>query len=286
MRFATACSGIGAPEVAWMALGWHSVFLSEIEPFARAVLAHHYPGVPLYGDFTALAAADCETVDILCAGTPCQSFSLAGRRGGLADARGNLALEYIRLAGRIRSRWVLWENVPGVLSSNRGRDFGAIVGALAQLGYGWAYRIFDAQYFGLAQSRKRLFLVGYLGDWRAAAAVLFEPESLCGDRAEGWQALGPLHPCLTAKGARAFDDRTGYVLESAGVRITTPREHERLLGFQDDYTLVPYRGKPATDSPRYRALGGSMAVPVIRWIGGRMATVDAAMQAPARISAA
>ena len=176
--YGSVCSGIEAASVAWEPLGWKAAFFSEIEAFPRAVLAHRWPGVKCHGDFTTIREKQYDPVDLLVGGTPCQSFSVAGLRGGLADERGNLALEYLRLAGRLRPSWLLWENVPGVLSSNGGRDFGAFLGGLGQLGYGFAYRVLDAQYFGLAQRRKRVFVVGYLGDWRRAAAVLFEPTSL------------------------------------------------------------------------------------------------------------
>lgn len=180
ITYGSVCSGIEAATAAWKPLGWQAAFVSEIEPFPRAVLAHHYPQTPLHGDFTTIKAGQYGPVDVLVGGTPCQSFSIAGLRGGLADERGNLALEYLRLADRLRPTWTVWENVPGVLSSGRGRDFGSFLGALGQLGYGWAYRVLDAQHFGLAQRRKRVFVVGHLGDWRRAAAVLFEPGSVRG----------------------------------------------------------------------------------------------------------
>ena len=164
------CSGIEAASVAWHPLGWKAAFLSEIEKFPRAVLAHHYPGTPLHGDFTTISAGQYQPIDLLVGGTPCQSFSDAGLRGGLDDNRGNLALEYLRLADRLRPRWLAWENVPGVLSSNVGRDFGAILGGMVELGYGFAYRVLDAQFFGVAQGRRRVFVVGHLGDWRRAAS--------------------------------------------------------------------------------------------------------------------
>jgi DNA (cytosine-5)-methyltransferase 1 len=124
------------------------------------------------------------TIDVLVGGTPCQSFSVAGLRKGMEDSRGNLALEFCRIADKAKPQWIVWENVPGVLSSNGGKDFGSLLGALGELGYGFAYRILDAQHFGVAQRRRRVFLVGYLGDWRPAAAVLFESESLCRNIAE------------------------------------------------------------------------------------------------------
>jgi len=183
MRYGSVCSGIEAATMAWHGLGWEPAFFSEIEQFPREVLAHHYPEVPCHGDFTTIGEDDYGSVGLLVGGTPCQSFSIAGLRGGMDDERGNLALEFIRLAQRKRPQWVVWENVPGVLSSNGGRDFGSFLGALAEIGYGFAYRICDAQYWGVAQRRRRVFVVGYLGDWRRAAAVLFECESLSGNPA-------------------------------------------------------------------------------------------------------
>jgi DNA (cytosine-5)-methyltransferase 1 len=161
-------------------MGWEAAFFSEIEKFPCAVLEHRYPNVPLHGDFTTIKENEYGKIDLLVGGTPCQSFSVAGLRGGLDDDRGNLALEFCRLAQREQPRWIVWENVPGVLSSSGGRDFGSILGALEDIGYGLAYRVLDAQYFGVAQRRRRVFVVGYLGDWRPAAAVLFERHSMSG----------------------------------------------------------------------------------------------------------
>jgi DNA (cytosine-5)-methyltransferase 1 len=172
-------------------------FFSEIEEFPRRVLEHHYPDVPLHGDFTTIGADDYGSIELLVGGTPCQSFSIAGLRGGMDDERGNLALEYLKLADRKRPRWLVWENVPGVLSSNGGRDFGAFLGGLAELRYGWAYRILDAQYFGVPQRRRRVFVVGYLGDWRPAAAVLFERHSLQGHPAPRRQEGERVAPAVT-----------------------------------------------------------------------------------------
>lgn len=187
MRYLSVCSGIEAATQAWHPLGWKPVAFSEIEPFPCAVLAHHYPHVPNWGDMTKFEEWPDEPIDLLCGGTPCQSFSVAGLRQGLADPRGNLMLTYLAIAARYRPRWLVWENVPGVLSSNGGRDFGTFLGALGQLGYGFAYRVLDAQHvrtrrfpFAVPQRRRRVWVVGYLGDWRRAAAVLFDRESLSG----------------------------------------------------------------------------------------------------------
>ncbi len=419
MKYASVCDGIGAAHVAWSGLGWDCKWTSEIEPFPAAVVERHF-NLPNVGDMTAITEEMLDgygTIDLLVGGTPCQSFSVAGLRGGLADPRGNLALRFVQLVGVLRPSWVVWENVPGVLSSNGGRDFGTFLGALAELGYGFAYRILDAQWFGVAQRRRRVFVVAHARDWRRAAAVLFERESLCGNpptRGKAWegaarstaasltgsgrgvercgesrgqddvvlaapQVANPLtarmgkginttcdegqtaivasygfkqganhsgacggltedceppltcgqdhnliafHPtqdpissldgsthamgcgshggCSTqavafSHSADANSYGTACVVEGtpplrgggAGnsmpdvasakdVRRLTPRECERLQGFPDDYTLVTYRNKPAADGPRYRALGNSMAVPVMRWIGERICAVDAA----------
>ena len=344
MRYGSVCSGIEAATMAWHGLGWEPAFFSDIEAFPCAVLQHHYPDVPLHGDFTDIKEDEYGPIDLLVGGTPCQSFSVAGLRGGMDDERGNLALEFIRLAQRKRPQWVVWENVPGVLSSNGGRDFGSFLGALAEIGYGFAYRVLDAQYFGVAQRRRRVFVVGYLGDWRRAAAVLFERESLSGNpapsREEGekvapavttgppfsrtgnerveCEAIVPMQAfavanCLTArmhKGinttvdegqtpvmafpSNANDDAMGAlgygvspsmlaggdppaVAKGMAVRRLTPTECERLQGFPDSYTQIPYRNKPADkcpDGPRYKALGNSFAVPVVRWLGQRIQQVE------------
>ena len=138
MKYLSVCSGIEAATVAWHPLGWKPTAFSEIEKFPSAVLAHHYPTVPNLGDMTQYKEWNIDQIDLLVGGTPCQSFSVAGLRKGLDDPRGNLCLVYLGLAERFRPRWILWENVPGVLSSGGGRDFGSFLGALAELGYGWA----------------------------------------------------------------------------------------------------------------------------------------------------
>ena len=404
--------------MAWHPLGWSPAFFSEIDSFPCAALAHHYPDVPNYGDMTQFEEWPNVSIDVLVGGTPCQSFSVAGLRKGLDDPRGNLMLTFGAIASRYRPEWLVWENVPGVPSSNGGRDFGAFLGMLAVLGYGFAYRILDAQYAGLAQRRKRVFVVASARGWQRAAAVLFERHSLSGHpapsrearqgiahdvapcptgsgrgvertgdsrgqdcvvptlarcdttgeghrldyetttlvcptlraggnatggdrppgtdvdtadslivahslRGEGFDASedqtgrgtplvpvhafdarqsdviqygdksGPLdtdgHSVAVAfdpynqacapvthtlrKGRSATGDEIPQTVQNMQVRRLTPVKCERLQGFPDGYTAIPWRNKPSDqcpDGPRYKALGNSMAVPVVRWIGQRI----------------
>ncbi len=393
MKYLSICSGIEAATVAWHPLGWEPVGFADIDEFPRAVLTHHYPHVPLHSDFTQIRETDHEPIDLLVGGTPCQAFSIAGLRKGLGDYRGNLTLEYIRLAERSRPRWLVWENVPGVLSIDGGRTFGTFLGGLAECGYGFAFRVLDAQYFGVPQRRRRVFVIGYLGNWRPAASVLFERQSLQRDLAPHRKNEERIADCLTASANqcsgfpgnpvetnypapdeyftvtdtltsggdahRGFRNEQGLVaipintqnalreakqncangfgigvegdpsftlqaahshavaynvtfcdangrradrpngglyvnetdqaktITSGGdlstyvsgknmaVRRLTPLECERLQGFQDEYTLIPYRNGMAPDRLRYKALGNSMAVPVMRWLGERIQQVDA-----------
>ena len=221
MKYLSVCSGIEAATQAWHPLGWEPVAFSEIEKFPSAVLSHHYPDVPNWGDMTKFKEWPDETIDLLVGGTPCQSFSVAGLRKGMADPRGNLALTYLAIADRYKPRWLVWENVPGVLSSGQGRDFGSILGAMAELGYGFAYRVLDAQYVrtcrfrrAIPQRRRRVFVVGYLGDWRRAAAVLFDAESMQRNppprRTQGQGTTHDVAPSLVSSGRgteRAGDTR-------------------------------------------------------------------------------
>jgi DNA (cytosine-5)-methyltransferase 1 len=284
MRYLSVCAGIEAASVAWHDLGWEAAAYSEIEPFPSAVLDHHYPSVPKVGDMTKYKEWDIGTINLLVGGTPCQSFSVAGLRKGLEDPRGNLALVYCGILDHFKPKWFVWENVPGVLSSAGGRDFGSFLGAVAQLGYGFAYRVLDAQYFGVAQRRRRVFVVGCLGGWRSAAKVLFEQESLLRDCAPIPGKLRgrrkTITGCLSTR-TGAYDrqelDSLIYDYKNFNVRVTTPKEQERLQGFPDNYTNIPWRKKDESpDGPRYKALGNSMAVPVMKWIGQRIKQVELA----------
>lgn len=215
MRFGSVCSGIEAASVAWEPLGWEAAWLSEIEAFPSAVLAHHWPDVPNLGDMLALpqrvATSEVEAPDVLVGGTPCQAFSVAGRRESLADARGNLTLTYVELADAIDDKRnergdpptiIVWENVPGVLNT-KDNAFGCFLAGLAgedvplqPPGKRWtnaglvlgpkravAWRILDAQYFGLAQRRRRVFVVASARNGFDPSQVLLEFDGLRRDTA-------------------------------------------------------------------------------------------------------
>lgn len=209
----TVCSGIGAPELSAPWIDWR--YQSEIEPFPCDVLAHRFPDAMNLGDMTNFEEWPDANVDVLCGGTPCQSFSVAGLRKGLDDPRGNLMLTYLAIARRYRPRWLVWENVPGVLSSNGGRDFGSLLRGMGELGYGFAYRVLDAQYVrtrrfqrAVPQRRRRVFVVAYLGDWRRAAAVLFDGESLSGNHPPRREAGEEAAKCLTRGACQRLDWET------------------------------------------------------------------------------
>ena len=381
MRYGSLCSGIEAASVAWEPLGWQPAWFAEIEPFPAAVLKHHWPHVPNRGDMSKFKEWTNEPINLLVGGTPCQSFSVAGLRRGLADPRGNLMLTYLAIANQYRPEWLVWENVPGVLSSNRGRDFAAFLNGLAELGYGFAYRVLDAQYFGVPQRRRRVFVVSHIGGWQRAAAVLFERQSLqrhpptggatqenpaafiegsfgayrqstaadtlnvCrmrgfGDYIQDNTAStvkardhkdatdlivvhGRQDPCTSdqafaldcqhsgntnvvciagniigrqhhsgGNGVGADDSGICYTLTATDrhavsdglqVRRLMPVECEHLQGFPAGHTQIPWRGKPAADcpdGPRYKAIGNSMAVPVMRWIGERIEQVNQIKEQP------
>ena len=353
MKYLSICSGIEAATAAWHHMGWKPAAFAEIEPFPAAVLAHHFPGVPNLGDMTKFKEWNIGQIDLLVGGTPCQAFSVAGLRGGLSDTRGNLTLTFVEMADHFDPEWIVWENVPGVLSSQDnafGCFLAGLVGASEPLipDGRWdnagvvsgpkrtaAWRVLDAQYFGVAQRRRRVFVCAVRGarNWAAARAFFPVGESVYWDSppsrearevsargaAVGVDASGIQHTvgalCAdTHPGAYSGQDAytgrlvpqpvafhenqraevtlndtagslkvgggkpgQGYpaVMSAMQVRRLTPTECERLQGFPDGWTNIPWRGKPeAPDGPRYKALGNSMAVPCMRWIGERIQLVQ------------
>lgn len=178
MKFISLFAGIGGFDLGLERASMLCIAQVEIDKAAQGILHRHFPKVKLFEDVKTYSPNG--TVDLICGGFPCQDVSIAGHRAGLAGERSGLWYEFHRIIECTRPGWVIIENVPGLLSSNEGRDFAAIVHGLAECGYGVAWRILDAQYFGVAQRRRRVFIVGHLGDGRAAQ-VLFERESLSGD---------------------------------------------------------------------------------------------------------
>lgn len=178
MRFGSLFSGIGGFDLGFERFGLVCEWQSEVDAKCQMLLANKFPSSVQLGDVKNVVRANVAPVDVLCGGFPCQDVSVAGRRAGLAGGRSGLWFEFARIIEELNPRIVCIENVPGLLSSNGGRDMAAVVGALGELGYGWAYRVLDAQYFGVAQRRRRVFIVGCLGNVRRAAEILFERESL------------------------------------------------------------------------------------------------------------
>jgi DNA (cytosine-5)-methyltransferase 1 len=245
--YGSVCSGIEAATVAWEPLGWRPAFFAEIEPFPSAVLAHHYPDVPNLGDMTAIDGhAWRGKIDVLVGGTPCQAFSVAGLRKSLDDARGNLALKFVDLANAIDPAYTIWENVPGALST-RDNAFGCLLGGLAgedgpllPPGGKWtdagvvvgptrtvAWRVLDAQYFGLAQRRRRLFVVAGPRDRADPVAVLSERQGVRRDsppRRETGQGIAPTISARTRDGGGLgtdFDIDGGLIAEAFGGNNTS-----------------------------------------------------------------
>ena len=320
--YGSVCSGIEAVSVAWGDFA-KPLWFSEIEPFPCEVLAHHYPNVPNFGDMRNLPERiinrEIPAPDVLVGGTPCQAFSVAGLRNSLGDERGNLtltlihileAIDYVRYKDEKKPCVLLWENVPGALST-KDNAFGHFLAGLAQereplppTGGKWsnagyvhssraiAWRILDAQYFGLAQRRRRLFLVASAGDI-SPAKILFEQKSLRGDIKTSESERENITAFIETGFAQYRKSEIGGTVRASGgalsggsetivvvqqeniARKLTPMECERLQGFLDNYTRIPFRGKTAEncpDSHRYKAIGNSMAVPVMRWIGKRLFT--------------
>lgn len=254
---------------------------SEIDTHAANVTRYHYPNTPQLGDVRDVGATDA---DLIIGGFPCQDLSVAGDRRGLAGERSGLFWEIVRIARESSPRWLLLENVPGLLSSNGGRDMGAVLGALGELGYGWAYRVFDAQHFGVPQRRRRVFIVGCFGDVRRAGQVLFEPQSVRGNPTprsrEGGGAIPPLalhhtqHPITGRVSHCIGTESTVSVATRDGVRRLMPIECERLQGLPDDWTRYGRREDgevyQLADGPRYKMIGNGGYVGAVEWIARRI----------------
>ena len=255
-------SGIGGLDLGLERAGMTVRWQVEIDKNAQRVLRHHWPDTALYEDVREVGG-EVERVDLICGGFPCQDLSVAGRRAGLAGKRSGLFHEFMRIASELAPRWLLIENVPGLLSSNGGRDMGTVLGTLGELGYGWAYRVLDAQYFGVAQRRRRVFIVGCLGDAARAASVLLEPESCSGDspprREAGTRVTGGVAACLNSGGNNGgFRTEPGEHLTTVVGALacnTGPNGHDagNLMCNQavDAGHIMPVAATPEAHSPRY-----------------------------------
>ena len=232
MRYVSLFAGIEAASQAWHHMGWEPMAFADIDAFPSAVLAHHYPDVPNLGNVEGVDWSEYRgKAEVVVGGSPCQSFSVAGRRLGMDDPRGNLALEFIRAVAEIQPTWFVFENVPGLLSSDEGRDFGIFLGEVAKIGYGFAYRVLDSQFFGVPQRRRRVFVVGHIGgDWRSAASVLFERESLQGHSKES-ESQGK---AITDYVRGSIDEPGG----ESGRRVEIYRKSRRAQSKQDHETWV------------------------------------------------
>lgn len=341
MRYLSLFSGIEAASVAWEHLGWQCAGFSEIEKFPCAVLQHHFPDIPNLGDITKITEEQIKSlgrIDLIVGGFPCQDVSVSGKRKGFKDENGHLtrsglfftAMQIVEWARKHNGlRFVLFENVKGLFSSNKGADFAAVVNemvggtlsapkkwhtegcAVGDRGF-LEWCLLDAQWFGLAQRRPRVFALADFGDWSNRPPILLEPKSMSRYTTPSRETLkdnsgstadGVARCITTGEGFRydwetctqndtvlcfnvnarpdemKFDPDISSTLTTsqyAGVlrrnlvRRLTPLECERLQGFPDNWTAIPFQGKPASDGPRYKALGNSMPVTVMDWIGRRV----------------
>ena len=313
MNYLSVCSGVEAATVAWNSIGFEPIGYSEINKFCCNLLKQKYPQTPNFGDINGNSTWQIpRTIDILIGGTPCQSFSLAGLRRGTDDPRGGLVYKFCELVRDRKPRWIVWENVQGVLSANGGRDFGSFIRSLAEFGYHLCWRVLNAQHFGLPHRRKRVFLIGHHSDRTSGYKVLFEQGCLSRIYQERQHGKKPSssfegsydcpfcksHTTLDPKktgcnycgawvkspvncisdgahmggGINGQDYNSGRIIvqPDGKVRRLTPLEIERLMGFPDNYTNIP----GAKDGNRFKAMANSMCVPVIKWIGERIAMVD------------
>lgn len=308
-------AGIGGFDLAMQRAGIEVKAAVEIDAKCRQVLGRRFPESSLFGDIQEVTGADLRASGfagasgVITGGFPCQDLSVAGRRAGLEGARSGLFWEIVRLLDETQSKWFVLENVPGLLNSQRGRDMGIVVGTLAELGYGVAWRVLDAQHFGVPQRRRRVFIVGCAGDPASGPEVLFEPERSAGNDRPGKQAR-QVHASVTGtrtevsdrpvrdetwvktirSGARAEDGSLPAEVWAASATAPTlnafdNNSESRATILAGTRRITPrecerLQGFPddwtngQSDSARYRQLGNAVAVPVVEWILRRLVEVD------------
>ena len=253
MRFGSLFAGIGGFDLGLERAGMECAWQVEIDTFPRRILEWHWPGLYRPEDVCKVGGDNLEAVDLICGGFPCQDLSVAGNRAGLAGERSGLFYEFARIIDELTPRWVLIENVPGLLSSNGGRDMGAVLGTLAELGYGYAYRVLDAQFFGVAQRRRRVFIVGCFGDWKSATKVLFEPES-CPRGVAPSRKTERVSATLSASGAGT--SRTGNEWAEADLLVAKPLKaggNDRQDESHETYIPCGYQGGDVSHALRANA---------------------------------
>ncbi|MHB8378586.1 MAG: DNA cytosine methyltransferase [Acidimicrobiales bacterium] len=306
LSVASFFAGIGGFDLGLERAGMETVWQCEIKPFCSEILEQHWPHVSRATDIREVEASDIPEASIWVGGFPCQDVSLArmGPRSGLRGSQSGLFYDFAELIGQRRPPLIILENVAALLSSHDGRDFAIVLRTLADFGYCVAWRVLDSRYFGVPQSRTRVFIVGSLRGAESAGSVLFEPE--CGDRdseksrSDGEKPISPfaisvgnskqgfvkkLAHCLYAESARhtGTDWSRNYVSYPDGrVRRLTPLEAERLQGFPDNWTMPKevVDNMDMLDSARYHACGNAVSVPVAEWIGRRIKSTQGAWLEP------
>ena len=298
LKVASFFAGIGGFDLGMERAGMQVVVQCEISTFCQQVLKKHWPDVPLFGDINQMTVDDIPAdTEVWCGGFPCQDLSLAnqGKRKGLAGERSGLFFQYAALIAARKPRWVIIENVPGLLNSHEGKDFRVLLEKLDELGYGVSWRVFDAKYFGTPQRRRRVYLVASFGNLRSAE-VLFERGPLAIAARAG---IGQKE-AIAGEFGSSDQEADCYAIQHAGIG-RKPSAGPQAKGYRNDgesYTLDSRGSADAVcqtldafgvrdtsgissgvDSNRYRAVGNAVCVHVVEWIGRRVLAVDAEWQA-------
>ena len=282
-------AGIGGFDIGFERHGFKTQYLCEINDFCNDVLKTHWPSVQMATDICSIDPTEIPEAEVWCGGFPCQDISVArgaSKRLGLGGTRSGLFFQYAQLIEQKQPEVVIIENVEGLFNSNGGRDFGVILQRMSALGYAVAWRLLNSRYFGVPQSRPRIYFCCWKNSPSKAQRVMFDPEGAFKPSNErkdfiteaAAESVYPKVPrvayCLAATSGRhtGTDWSRTYVVFSGGVRRLTPKEYERLQGFPDGWTL-PCTYNPETDDTdtlRYTAVGNAVSVPVVEWVAHRV----------------